>query len=73
MTSSYPVDALGLRASMITSATTEGSVETASASTLYNMAKESQMDIIVRRLPAPAVAGVLAQYAGYLKRVKMPT
>ena len=73
MTSSYPVDALGLRASMTTSATTEGSAETASASTLYNMAKEFQMDIIARRLPAPAVAGALAQYAGYLKRVKMPT
>ena len=73
MTSSYPIDALGSRASMIPSATTEGSAETASVWTLYYMAKVFQMDIIARRLPAPAVAGALAPYAGYLSRVKMPT
>ena len=73
MTSSCAIDALGSRVSMITSATKEESAETASASTLYNMAKEFQMDIIALRPPTPAVANALAPYAGYLKRVKMPT
>lgn len=58
---------------MMPNATTEESAEMASASTLYFMAKEFQMDIIARQLPTPAVAGALAPYAGYLKRVKMPT
>lgn len=58
---------------MMRNVTTEESAETASVSTLYFMAKEFQMDIIARQLPTPAVAGALAPYAGYLKRVKMPT
>ena len=73
MTSSCPIDALGSHANMITSATTEGSAEMASALTLYCMAKVFQMGIIARRLPAPAVAGALAPSAGYLRRVTMPT
>ena len=73
MTSSYPIDALGSHANMITSATKEESAEMASASTHYCMAKVFQMGIIARRLPAPAVAGALAPSAGYLRRVKMPT
>jgi hypothetical protein len=58
---------------MISNATTEVSAETASASTLYFMAKEFQMDIIALRLPTPAAAGALAPNAGYLKKVKMLT
>ena len=73
MTSSCPIDALGSRVSMITSATKEESAEMASASTHYCMAKVFQMGIIARQLPAPAVVGALAPSAGYLRRVKMPT
>jgi hypothetical protein len=73
VTSSSPIDALGSDAIMITSAMREGNAEMASASTLYWMAKLFKMGIIVRRLPAPAVADALAPSAGYLRRVKMPT
>jgi hypothetical protein len=72
-TSSCPIDALGSNAIAITSATREGNAKMGSVSTLYWMAKEFQMGIIARRPLAPAVAGALAPYAGYQRRVIMPT